>query len=105
MAKTNPQILLSYTASDQVGILKFKVPNKVSTTLIDAVTMLDEKKPTLQVTLQTPLETTQPESHSQLSGYVTLKPAPKTLMPRKTSPDAAKSILPTTVPAHDILSH
>ena len=102
--ETSPQILISYAASDWLGILEIKITNEAPTTHIKVVMALNEKMLKKKVTFGTPRESTQPASLSQSSGWTTLKPAMNTLTSRKTSPDVAKTSPPTTVAVHDILA-
>ena len=39
---TCPQNLLSYAASERLGIIKFKIPNKASTSALDVITALNQ---------------------------------------------------------------
>ena len=63
----SPQILLSYTALEYLGILKFKVPNQVAQSHIDVATLSspetpgDSRKTTKRSTFQEPLESQPPD--------------------------------------------
>ena len=64
---TSPKILLSYAASERLGIVKFQIPNEAPPIALDTISM---KK---HVTFRTPLHTYRPRN----TGQHPLKPAIK----------------------------
>ena len=67
---TNPKILLSYAASERLGIVKFQIPNEAPSIALDTISM---KK---HITFRTPLHTYRPVKPKN-TGQHPLKPAIK----------------------------
>ena len=67
---TSPRILLSYPASERLGIVKFQIPNETPSTALDTISL------TIHVTFRTLLQTYRPVKPTN-SRHQPLKPAIK----------------------------
>ena len=66
---TSPRILLSYAASERLGIVKFQIPNEAPSTALDAISI------TKHVTFRTLLRTYRPVKPTNSRQQQPLKPA------------------------------
>ena len=78
------QTLLSCSSSDRLGIIKFNIPNEVSTSIIDTITALNQPTPK-HISFSTPLHTDTP-SQPQQSKEDMPKLVMKTITPQKLAP-------------------